>query len=208
MVSLASRKRACAHLLDRGYSRLRSCRVTRLSPFASRSKPKEPNPELRDKVLQLARANPRYGFRRVHALLPGVNLKAVHRIWKAEGLRLTRKVRKRLKVARSEPVKLTKANQSWCMDFTCWRLESGRMARIFVVLDVFTRECLLLKASPSFPAYAVEKELQWLFLVHGKPARLVSDNGPEFRAAELPVERAFDRSPFCDQSKVVGFPRQ
>lgn len=191
MVSLASRKRACSHLLDRGYSRIRSCRVSSLSRFASRSEWKEPNPELRDKVVQLARANPRYGFRRVHALLPGVNIKAVHRIWKSEGLRLTRKVRKRLKVAKTESPVLTGPNQVWCMDFTCWRLESGRMARIFVVLDVFTRECLLLKASPSFPAYSVEKELEWLFLVHGKPERIVSDNGPEFRAAELPAERAF-----------------
>jgi putative transposase len=153
----------------------------------------ERNPELREKVVQLARAHPRYGFRRVHALLPGVNLKAVHRIWKAEGLRLSRKVRRKLKVAKMPSVALTAPNQAWCMDFACDRLANGRQARILAVLDCFTRECLLLKAAPSFPAFAVEKELAWLFLVHGKPKRLVSDNGPEFRALELPegIEAAF-----------------
>lgn len=54
------------------------------------------------------------------------------------------------------------------------------------MLDCFTRECLLLKALPSFPAFQVEKELEWLFLVHGGPLRIVSDNGPEFRAIALP----------------------
>lgn len=156
--------------------------------MTSRTEPKERNPELREQVLQLSRANPRYGFRRIHALLPGVNLKAVHRIWKAEGLRLTRKSRKRLKVAKSAPLELTGRNQAWCMDFACDRLESGRQARILAVLDCFTRECLLLKAAPSFPAFAVEKELEWLFFVHGKPTKLVSDNGPEFRAIDLPEE--------------------
>lgn len=186
MVSLASRKRVVATLMERGCSRNRSCRIVHLSRAASRSVPKEPNPELREKVVGLARAHPRYGFRRVHALLSGVNLKAVHRIWKAEGLRLSRKVRRKLKVAKPEVQELTAPNQAWCMDFPCERLENGRQARILAVLDCFTRECLLLKASPSFPAYEVGRELAWLFLVHGRPGKVVSDNGPEFRAVSLP----------------------
>ena len=149
---------------------------------------KERNPGLRDQILQLSRAHPRYGFRRIHALLPGVNLKAVHRIWKAEGLRLSRKVRRRLKVAKLPSPELSAPNQAWCMDFVCDRLENGRQCRILAVLDCFTRECLLLKAAASFPSFAVNRELEWLFLVHGKPARLVSDNGPEFRALELPTD--------------------
>jgi transposase InsO family protein len=193
MVSLAARKRVAAALLERGFSRTCACRVVGVSRNASRSVPKERNPELREKVVQLARAYPRYGFRRVHALLPGVNLKAVHRIWKIEGLRLSRKIRRHLKVAKSAPLELTAPNQAWCMDFACQRLENGRQARILAVLDCFTRECLLLKAAPSFPAFEVQRELEWLFLVHGKPGRIVSDNGPEFRALKLPdgVEAGF-----------------
>lgn len=82
MVSPASRRRAAMHLLGLGKPRVRACRVSGLSRSGSRREPKQRNPELRQKVLDLAEANPRYGFRRVHALLPGVNLKAVHRIWR------------------------------------------------------------------------------------------------------------------------------
>lgn len=32
----------------------------------------------------------------------------------------------------------------------------------------------------------MENELEWLYLVHGKPEAIVSDNGPEFRAMTLP----------------------
>jgi putative transposase len=154
---------------------------------------KERSAELKAKVLELARKHPRFGFRRIHFLLPGVNLKAVHRIWKEEGLRLNRRKRRRFKVASQPRFELDGPNQAWCLDFCHDRLESGRCFRILAVLDCFTRECLLLKAAPHFPSSSVQRELEWLFLVHGKPARLLSDNGPEFRALELPegVEAAF-----------------
>jgi putative transposase len=191
MVSPASRRRAVNHLLSQGQSRMRSCRVAGLSRTSSRFCPEERNPELREKVKDLAAENPRYGFRRVHALLPGVNLKAVHRIWRAEGLRLKRRARRRLKVEREAGPVLTAANQAWCLDFASERLENGRQARILGVLDCFTRENLLLKARPSFPAFQVQEELEWLFLVHGKPNCIASDNGPEFRALQLSVEQKF-----------------
>ena len=45
----------------------------------------------------------------------------------------------------------------------------------------------------SRPGFEVQRELAWLFLLHGKPGKIVSDNGPEFRAVQLPedVEPAF-----------------
>jgi putative transposase len=174
------------HLLEKGVTRTRACRLVSLSVPSSRFIPKERNPELAKRVQELAVQNPRYGFRRIAALLPGVNIKAVHRIWKAEGLRLRRKPRRRVKVARPPEVQLTGPNQAWCMDFVHQRLSNGRHARILAVLDCFTRECLLLTAASSFPGYAVKSELEFLFLVHGKPGRIVTDNGPEFRALGLP----------------------
>lgn len=187
MVSPESRRRAVCLLIDRGFSRSRACRACRITRAASRLARKERRPELRENILNLAQANPRYGFRRVHALLEGVNLKAVHRVWKEEGLALRHRRRRRLSVTKSVAPTLTGPNQAWCLDFCFQRLENGRHARILAVLDCFTRECLLLKASPSFPAFQVGEELKWLFLVHEKPNRIVSDNGPEFRAMPLPV---------------------
>ncbi len=139
MVSLASRLRAAKALMERGVSRSRSCRVVNVSRQAC-GRHKERNPDLREQVLRLAHEHPRYGFRRVQALLPGVNLKAVHRIW------LSLKVRRRLKGAPIPNLVPTAPNQAWCMDFACERLANGRQARILAVLDCFTRECLVLKA--------------------------------------------------------------
>src|SRR5262249_48609455 len=124
----------------------------------SRKAPSERNPALRERILELSRTHPRFGFRRIHALLPGVNIKAVHRIWKQEGLRLSRRVRKRLRVVRQPQAELSGPNQAWCMDFVHDRLENGRQVRILAVLDCFTRECLLLRAGAQFPSSAVERE--------------------------------------------------
>ena len=193
MVSPAVRRNAVRHLLLAGFSRVRACRVIGMSRSSSRRTLRERNPKLKERVLSLARAHPRFGFRRIHALLPGVNLKAVHRIWRQEGLRLSRRTRKRLKVVRQPQSELTGSNQAWCMDFVHERLQNGRQVRILGVLDCFTRECLLLRAGAQFPSSDVQRELNWLFLINGRPGRVVSDNGPEFRALELPkeIDRAF-----------------
>ena len=186
MVSPAVRRRAVHHLLSQGFARVRACRVAGLSRTTSRHILKERNPELVARIQELAGKNPRYGFHRIHDLLPGTNIKAVHRIWLKYGLKLRRKPRKRMKVGKRLDESLVRANQSWCMDFVHERLENGRQVRILAVLDCFTRECLLRRAAPSFPSKEVERELSFLFLVHGKPETIVSDNGPEFRALNLP----------------------
>ncbi len=193
MVTPAARKRACATLLKAGCSRVRSCRVVEISRAASRYVCKERNPELRGKVLELVREHPRFGFHRIHLLLPGTSLKAVRRIWRAEGLKLRRKVRRRLRVASKPRFDLSAFGDAWCMDFCHETLENGRRVRILAVLDCFTRQCLLLKSAAHFPSSSVQKELDWLFLVHDCPRRIVSDNGPEFRAVSLPdgVEAAY-----------------
>lgn len=46
------------------------------------------------------------------------------------------------------------------------------------LLDVATRENLLLRAWPSYPV----KELTGPFPVYGKPKKIRFDNGPEFRS--------------------------
>ena len=112
MVSPATRRRVMHHLLSAGFSRVRSCRVVGLSRPSSRLVALERRPELKEKVLDIAKANPRYGFRRVHALLPGVNLKTVHRIWKSEGLSLRHRKRRKLFVPKTEGPTLTGPNQA------------------------------------------------------------------------------------------------
>ena len=63
----------------------------------------EPRPDrniaLREELVKLARQKPRYGYRRLHALLErqghAVNVKRVHRLYAEEGLAVRRRKRKR-----------------------------------------------------------------------------------------------------------------
>jgi putative transposase len=73
----------------------------------------------------------------------------------------------------------------WSIDFASEWLENRRQARIVGILDVTTRENLLLKARPSIRSCHLVKELKWLFLIHGKPKKIRFDNGPEFRSTKL-----------------------
>lgn len=187
MVSPALRRRAVNHLLARGFPRKPICRLVGISPGVSRFVPKPRNEELRLQILELAHKHPRYGFRRIHVLLVRagllVNLKAVHRLWKIEGLRLSRK-KKRSRLGKSTVAspEASRPGEGWCYDFVHERLSNGRSARILVVLDEYSRRCLGLICAPSIPASRVAKELSWLFLVHGAPRYIRSDNGTEFIA--------------------------
>lgn len=185
MVSPAARRRALGKLLEKGVSRRLGCKVVGLSRNASRSLPKERRPELRAQILSLAEKYPRYGFRRIHALLCGVNLKAVHRIWREEGLSIKSRKRHRIKVERVAAAPAKAFGDVWSMDFASEWLQNRRQARIVGILDVCTRTNLLLKTQPSIRATHLVKELTWLFLVHGKPKTIRFDNGPEFRSKKL-----------------------
>ena len=186
MVSPAMRRRAFHQLREKGVSRRLACKVVGLSRNASRRVRVERQPELRARIIELAEQNPRYGFRRIHMLLGGaVNLKAVHRIWREEGLCLTTRKRKRIQVKAEPQPEPTQFGEVWSIDFASEWLENRRQARIVGLLDVATRENLLLKAQPSIHAHHLVKELSWLFLVHGKPKKIRFDNGPEFRSRKV-----------------------
>ena len=116
------------------------------------------NAELRSELVKLARQEPRYGYRPLHALLSRrsqeVNVKRVYRLYVEEGLMVRRKRRKRLVRDRAIEPRLTVPNQEWAMDFIVGGLATGRMVRILSVVDAYTRECLALEADTSLRAVA------------------------------------------------------
>jgi putative transposase len=185
MVSPAMRRRALGRLMEKGFSRRLGCKVVGLSRNASKAQKADRRPELRAQVLELAHRHPRYGFRRVHALIGGVNLKAVHRIWREEGLSIKVRKRHRIQVEKVQEEPPKTFGEVWAIDFASEWLENRRQARIVGIIDVCTRENLLLKTQPSIRASHLVKELSWLFLVHGKPRKIRFDNGPEFRSKKL-----------------------
>jgi transposase InsO family protein len=144
--------------------------------------------ELVTKMRELMQRHPRYGCKRIYQELRRagivVNHKRVHRIWKAEGFSLARRRPKRRLYGPKGEVKQRAARPGhvWTYDFVEDRTVKGGKLRILSVLDEFTRESLTLRVERSVPAWKVIETLKWLFLLHGAPGHVRSDNGPEFIA--------------------------
>jgi len=93
---------------------------------------------LREALIALARQKPRYGYRRLWAVLSRRGHLAVRRL-------------KRKRLERGAPVNafLTAANQEWGLDFMCDGVASGRGIRILTSVDGYTRECPALEVGVS-----------------------------------------------------------
>ena len=138
---------------------------------------------LRSRVIELARAKPRYGYRRLHVLVrregEPVNHKRVYRIYREAGLMLRRKKRKHC-VRVSQPMRAhTAANQEWGLDFVHDALAAGRSLRVLSVVDAYTRECLALEVDTSFASRRVTRALEEIIARRGLPQAIRCDNGPE-----------------------------
>jgi putative transposase len=113
---------------------------------------------LRAKLVELAREKPRFGYRRLHALLRRcgevVNYKRVYRVYQEAGLGMKRKARKRLH--RSGPAQrvLTARNQEWALDFVHDAVESGRAIHVLSVVDAYTGTVSRWRWTPASPADA------------------------------------------------------
>ena len=142
------------------------------------------------RIRALARENPRYGYRRVKALLVRqgwtVNLKRVHRLWRREGLKVPQIQRKRRRLGQSENGctrrQAERPNHVWSYDFIHDQTADGRGLKMLPVVDEFTRECLTIEVERSLTAEDVVSTLEYLFEVRGVPDHIRSDNGPEFIA--------------------------
>ena len=139
---------------------------------------------------RLARDNPRFGYRRIYALMRrdgwNVNRKRIQRLWREEGLKVPQRSRKRQRVGYEEGqsvrLRAEKPNDCWCYDFIFDQTEDGRMLKILTILDEFTRECLAIKVGRGLKSEGVVQALEDLFLTRGAPKHVRSDNGPEFVA--------------------------
>jgi len=141
-------------------------------------------------MVVLARANPRYGYRRIWALLRRegwrVNRKRVHRLWRAEGLKVPGIQHKRRRMGSSENSSTRKRaehpNHVWSYDFVMDQTEDGRQLKMLPIVDECTRECLSIDVERHITAQGVVARRQQLFQTRGVPDFIRSDNGPEFIA--------------------------
>ena len=142
---------------------------------------------LRARLTVLAHRHPRYGYRRMSAVLRAegweVNRKAVQRLWGQAGLQVKARRCPRRKVpGRHCHIRGCRPNEIWSYDFVRDRTKEGRPIRVLSVVDEYTRTCLALAVGRSMTAEDVVDVLEGLMWRHGTPTALRSDNGSEFVA--------------------------
>ena len=145
------------------------------------------------RMLTLVRRHPRYGYRRIWALLRGdgfrVNVKRVYRLWRKEGLKVPRKQRKIRRLGHSGNGcvrhRAEHINHVWCYDFVSDQTVDGRTLKFLTLEDEYTRECLAIEVERSITSREVIQTLRYVFEVRGAPQHIRSDNGPEFIAKAL-----------------------
>ena len=145
-------------------------------------------------MIALCRENPRYGYRRVWALLKRkgwhVNKKRIYRLWREEGLKVPDKQHKRRRLSGSSENGCARRQAEhqdhvWSYDFVMDRTEDGRTLKMMPIVDEYTRECLSIEVERSITAEDVVRTLALLFDQRGEPAFIRSDNGPEFIARAI-----------------------
>ncbi len=130
------------------------------------------------------------------------NVKRVYRLYREEGLSLRLKRPRRNKAAqRRQPKQLPHAiNEIWSMDFVADALFDGRKLRMLTVVDLFTRECLVIDVGQSLRCEDVVRVLTAITYERGVPRTIKSDNGCEF-ISKVMDKWAYERGVELDFSR-------
>jgi transposase InsO family protein len=163
------------------------------SSYRYQAKPDPDQDRLRDRVCEVASEFSRYGYRQVTNILKmegfEVGKDRVYRIWREEGLKVPQKApkRSRLWVADGSLIRLRPEHRHhvWSYDFVADRTHNGTPYKILNIIDEFSRECLASFVARRIRSQDVILVLADLFLKHGCPKHIRSDNGPEFVAKLL-----------------------
>lgn len=168
----------------------RACRVVRLSRAAYYQPPvgaTARDTDVIDALTAVVEQHGRWGFwkcfTRLRAQGKAWNHKRVHRVYCALRLNLPRRTTRRLPKRPRQPLAAPAAlNRTWAMDFVSDTLYDGRRVRALTLLDEGNREALDIVVGMSLPSMRVVRTLGDLVAVHGAPAAIRVDNGPEFLA--------------------------
>ena len=142
------------------------------------------------RIIELASAFGRYGYRRITTLLRRegwrVNHKRVERIWRKEGLKAPKEQTKRgrpwLNDGSFVRLRPERKDHVWSYNFVHDRTGDGQAIRLLVVIDGCTRECLAIDVARRMVSDDVLERLSWLMATRGAPAHIRSDNGMEMTA--------------------------
>jgi putative transposase len=191
MVTPTARRLAVGFVQDGfGVSQRRSCDALGVARSTCRYQSQRSEDPVRAPLRELATRRPRFGYRRLGILLRRegwtVNDKRVYRLYRADGLAVRR--RKRRKLAAGARIVLTvpnQPNQRWSMDFMGDTLASGRTFRTLNIVDDCSRECLEIEVDTSISGVRVTRVLDRIAETRPLPDVIVVDNGPEFTSKAL-----------------------
>lgn len=180
-----------------GFSERRACGLLG-QPRSTQRRTPPPVPDeeqrIRARLRDLARRRPRYGYRRLTALLREegfcVNHKRIQRLCRDEGLRVLGRAKKRYRVGTSTlagaRLRATRPDQVWAIDFCFDQTADLRTLKILAVTDEFTKEALAIEVDRSIDADQTIGVLDRIVARTGRrPGLLRMDNGPELTAHAL-----------------------
>ena len=195
MVSPAHKRQFALERVSMGLCSGRAmCRILGLarSTYRYRGRPvPEHQQQLMKRMSTLSAQYPRYGYRRIAALLRQEGWRAgkrmIQRLRRQQGLRVppTRHKRVRRGLSTGLPRQATHRGHVWSWDFIADSTVRGGALRMITILDEYTRECHVLRADRALKARDVLEWLQRAIREQGAPEYLRSDNGPEFIAKEV-----------------------
>lgn len=194
MVSPSAKRRAVHHVCEQALgSVVQGCAAVKLarSTFYRARQISRSRHRAEQRILRLSQAHPRYGYRRITALLRrqglAVNGKRVQRVRRVAGLQVRRKQRRtrRLGPTTVERQRAQRRNHVWTWDFIEDQTERGQRFRMLTLLDEHTRECLAIHVAWSIRAMDVIQVVAKAMNRHGAPEHVRSDNGSEFIAYAL-----------------------
>ena len=141
-MTVAARREAVEFIRTRHISERRGCRLVSLNRKSCRYRRRQrTDSELIKRLRELAIAYPRFGYRRIHALLKRedfkINVKCVYRLWKQQKLSLPqqRPRKARAKATLGIVPKATCANQIWTYDFVFDQSLSGKSLKVLTLID-------------------------------------------------------------------------
>jgi transposase InsO family protein len=139
-------------------------------------------------MVELASQYGRYGYRMITGLLRAehwhVNHKRIERLWRRESLKVPAKQPKRGRLWLNDGscvrLRPTHRDHVWAYDFVQDRTHDGRVLRMLVLVDEFSRECLAIDVARRMTSEDVLERLAFLMATRGVPEHIRSDNGAEF----------------------------
>ena len=136
------------------------CELMAVPRSSCRYQSRRDDSRIEERLRELAREHPRFGYRRLHLYLHremGVNHKKVQRVYRELGLSVKRTRRKHLRRTLQPRPALTEPRQEWALDFASDVTAAGQRFRVLGVIDGFTRQSLVLDTSTSFPSRRVTR---------------------------------------------------